>query len=184
MPSLIRPPQSHGLYEEHSKNPGGVPMEYYVRPVVRQSGLGQDIPKGIELPSCMVDPCCAEEGGEFPLTLSRTVEELRDCSATVVNFTITLTNIGETDLTNLTMTPISLAFPDWTIQSGDTELVMPATPILAAGDSITLLATTVYESPASNVTYGFTIPPGAISSDQGSNMSELYGAMLQLCPPI
>ena len=185
MPQLVRTEHVPGIYDEKSKNLGGVPMDYYVRPVVRQGGLGQDIPKGMELPSCMVDQCCESDPVEgFPLSMSRTVHELRDCSATTVNFTITLTNIGATDLTNLTMTPISLAFPGWVILSGDTELVMPPTPVLAAGASITLLATTNYEGPASTVDYVFEIPPGVISSDQGVNDTVLGGTLMQLCPPV
>ena len=182
MPVVYRPAGSCGnIFDPVPRAMRGIPLQFFVRPVVRQGGVGQDIPKGFELPTCMVDPCC-EDG--IPLSLSRTVEVLRECTDTTVNFTIILTNTGETDLTNLTMTPISLAFPGWTILSGDTELVMPATPILAAGASITLLATTVYDVPASAVGYMFNIPAGAVSSDQGSNILELNGALIQLCPAV
>ena len=180
MPVVYRPAGSCGnIFDPVPRAMRGIPLQFFVRPVVRQGGVGQDIPKGFELPTCMVDPCC-EEG--IYLVMNLLVEELRECSDTTVNFTITLTNISGIDLTNLTMIPISLAFPGWTILSGDIELVMPATPILAADDAITLLATTVYDVPTEIVDYMFRVPAGAVSSDQGSNIYELTGTPIQLCP--
>ena len=62
MPNLaFIPQQSHGLYDQKARQLIGIPADYFVKPIVRQNGLGQDMPKGFELPTCMVDPCCVPE---------------------------------------------------------------------------------------------------------------------------
>lgn len=65
MPSLVRTGNSgcgliHDPKPQHIR---GIPLEFYVRPVARMNGVFTDMPKGFELPTCMVDPCCVDPEG-------------------------------------------------------------------------------------------------------------------------
>ena len=62
MPSLFRPATSgcSQVYDPKPQHIRGIPLMFYVRPIARQSGVFVDMPKGYELPTCMVDPCCSD----------------------------------------------------------------------------------------------------------------------------
>lgn len=62
MPKLFRTANtaSSQLFDPPVNHLRGIPLKFFVRPVARQSGVFVDMPKGFELPTCMVDPCCAE----------------------------------------------------------------------------------------------------------------------------
>lgn len=182
MPQLVRTEHVPGLYDEKSKNLGGVPMEYYVRPVVRQGGLGQDIPKGMELPSCMVDPCCAEEPFSAFDVLGRSLPRV-NCDVLEVTWEVTLINVSGQELTNISTSAFPLDFPGVDIVSGDTEIAPATYPTLAPDATIVLTATTTYSQPVGPLSVDFTIPEGFATSDQGQN---LFGAGMfaNLCPPV
>ena len=38
----------------------GIPDPAYIHPVVRMNGIGNEMPKGYELPGCILDQCCTE----------------------------------------------------------------------------------------------------------------------------
>ena len=61
MPIITRPdlPCAY-IYDPRVLHIPGEPMQNFVRPIVRQGGVFTDMPKGFELPTCMVDPCCVE----------------------------------------------------------------------------------------------------------------------------
>lgn len=62
MPSLVRSNPSCGyIYDYKPHHVRGIPLKFFVRPIARQNGVFVDMPKGFELPTCMVDPCCAQE---------------------------------------------------------------------------------------------------------------------------
>lgn len=48
------------VYEQPAKGIHGIPQGNYVHPVARVSGIGNDFPKGFELPGCILDQCCDE----------------------------------------------------------------------------------------------------------------------------
>ena len=67
MPILVRPAaQCSAIFDPTVRGIQGIPMQQFVRPVVRQGGVFVDMPKGFELPTCMVDPCCEEVVEEPP----------------------------------------------------------------------------------------------------------------------
>lgn len=62
MPSLVRANPSCGyIYDSKPQHIRGIPLQFFVRPIARQGGVYVDMPKGFELPTCMVDPCCVPE---------------------------------------------------------------------------------------------------------------------------
>lgn len=63
MPKLVRTDsgQCGQIFDPPIAHVRGIPLEFYVRPVARMNGVFTDMPKGFELPTCMVDPCCVEE---------------------------------------------------------------------------------------------------------------------------
>lgn len=180
MPVVYRPAGSCGaVFDPPTRGIRGIPLQFFVRPVVRQGGVGQDIPKGFELPGCMVEQCCS-----YVLEFSRNAVVARLCSAPVVVYEVEITNLGNEPLTNLTMTPISLAVPGVPIASGDTEIVLPPTASLAAGATIVLTATTTYTLPAvTPVDYVIPIAIGALSSDQVNSLIDT-GIAVSFCPAV
>lgn len=61
MPVLVRPENTcSAIFDPEVRGIQGIPTWQFVRPIVRQGGVFVDMPKGFELPTCMVDPCCAE----------------------------------------------------------------------------------------------------------------------------
>jgi hypothetical protein len=62
MPILIRDAEPcDAIFDPEVRHVPGIPMQFFVRPVARQGGVFVDMPKGFELPTCMVDPCCPED---------------------------------------------------------------------------------------------------------------------------
>ena len=173
MPVIVRPAgPCVDTFNPVSRPSRGIPLAYFVRPVVRHGGMGADMPKGFELPGCMVDPCCVES----TLVYASFVTEVRgECSDMEVTFTLTITNTGAEALTNLTMTPIPLDDEITTIASGDTQIVLPPTATLAPGASIVLTATTTYVMPeiGSPVSPVFTAGPASLVSDQATNVDPI-----------
>lgn len=168
MPVVYRPAGSCGnVFDPPIRGIRGIPLAYFVRPVVRQGGVGQDIPKGFELPGCMVDPCCAEIA---TLTAVLTMG-VRECQEDVV-YTLTITNTGPAPLHNLTLVPVSLVITGAPILVGDSTIVLPATPELAIGGSIILTETVTYTLPellSPIIDFPITLAIGDVQSDEGGN---------------
>lgn len=63
MPSLVRTGNTGcaTIFDPPVQHIRGIPLQWFVRPVARQGGVFVDMPKGFELPTCMVDPCCVPE---------------------------------------------------------------------------------------------------------------------------
>lgn len=67
MPSLVRTNPACGfIYDSQPQHVPGIPGQFFVRPVARQGGVFVDMPKGLELPTCMVDPCCPDAPSPEP----------------------------------------------------------------------------------------------------------------------
>jgi hypothetical protein len=167
MPNLNRPGGvCVAIFNPPSKPIRGIPLQYFVRPVSRQGGVYTDQPKGFELPGCMVDPCC-EEIATLTAVLSIGA---RECSDDVV-YTLTITNTGPAPLHNLTLVPVSLVIAGAPILTGDSEIVLPATPELLAGGSIVLTETVGYTLPLEGfpIAETITLAAGDVSSDEGVN---------------
>mgnify|MGYP001196726071 CR=1 FL=1 len=171
MPYLVRPePRNQFLYPEEPKHVHGIPSEYYVKPIARVNGLGQDIPKGFELPGCMVDQCCEEVG-----LLEITVWSIDPFDApTPRTFTLTVENTGPIPLTNLTFPAFSLAHAGLSIINGDVTIGFgPIT--LAPGATHTVTAVTTYQrnpDVAGTTPASLTIPISHLTSTEGvSNLA-------------
>lgn len=184
MPSLVRPEQncSSFIYDPPKHPVHGIPNEYFVRPVVRQNGLGNEMPKGFELPTCMVDPCCAAEPVSMFDVLAE-AEPRATCDILTVTWVITITNVSGMELTNFSAAPIPLDLDGVTIASGDTETPATSQATVAIDEVITITATTTYTQPISFTPGEIAIPAGWAVSDQGAN---LFGAIMfaNLCPPV
>lgn len=180
MPSLIQPNSHHGIYDLSPTPVRGIPLQYFVRPTVRQGGVGQDIPKGFELPECIVDQCC-DRDPLISIDVAGISQPRAGCDTLTVTWEITLTNSNDIQLTNIVSAPFALQFPGVLIVGGDDVFPAFNVPNLAVGASTSLTATTTYSQPAGPLSVDFMLPEGYATADQGQN---LFGAVMfaNLCP--